>query len=431
MMSARLGFPFLLAFVVIDYLRPPDWIGPLAGTPIAIVAVLPVAVCLLGTLQRNVILDPVSVAMASIVAFAAAWVPFATNNFWAFQAFKFMLVAWIAMLAIATFVDRPARLRALLALLLAIFSVEAISALRSGGHGNNTYFGDENDLALGLNIALPFAVLGIGAVRGLVTKAALLAASVLLVAGVVASSSRGGLVGLAAAAGAAALISRRRLAVLLGMLLAVSALASLAPDAYWADMRTMFDPADVTREERVHQWHDARTVWRDNLWLGVGPGNVPWVMAAYEKYDDLAGRSMAGRAVHSAYFTVLPEFGLFGTALYVFLLGATATHCAVVIRRGRGQLAPAADPWARAILASGIACLTGAAFISVLLYPHLYYLAGLSMAVRSIGLGAAAPQPAQHVVAWAVPLPSPFDRGSASATRSTPFGVDPVRGLRS
>ena len=418
MMSARLGFPFLLAFVVVDYLRPQDWIGPLAGTPIALVAVIPVAMCLLGATQRKVILDPVSVAMASIVAFAAAWVPFATNNFFAFEAFKFLIVAWVLMLAIATFVDRPARLRALLALLLAIFSVQAISALRSGGRGSNTYFGDENDLALGLNIALPFAVLGIGGVRGLAVKAALVAASVLLVAGVVASSSRGGLVGLAAAAGALALMSRRRLAVLLGMLLAVAALASLAPAAYWDDMRTMFDPADATREERIHQWHQARTVWRDNPWLGVGPGNIPWVMSNYENYDNLTTRSMSGRAVHSMYFTVLPEYGLFGTALYVFLLGAAATHCAVVIRRGRGQSAADADPWARAILASGVACLGGAAFISVLLYPHLYYLVGLSMAVRSIGLGAAAPRVAPRAAAWAVPLPSPF-------------GVEPVRGLRS
>lgn len=430
-MAARLGFPLLLAFVVVDYLRPQDWIGPLAGTPIALVAVIPVAICLLGVLRREVILDPVSVAMGSIVAFSAAWVPFATNNFWAFQAFKFLIVSWITMLAIVTFVDRPARLRALLALLLGIFSVQAISALTSGGHGNNTYFGDENDLALGLNIALPFAVLGVGAVRGLATRVALLAASVLLVAGVVASSSRGGLVGLAAAAGAIALMSRRRLVVLLGMLLAVGALASLAPGTYWADMNTMFDPADATREERVHQWRDARRIWEDHRWLGVGPGNVPWVMAAYEKYDDLTARSLAGRAVHSVYFTVLPEYGLVGTALFLFLLGAMIKHCAVVIRRRRGPPVSDVDPWARAILASGIACLGGAAFISVLLYPHLYYLAGLSMAVHSIGRGAIARQPERRrSAAWATPLASASGPRAASAG-ATPFGVDPVRGLRS
>ena len=417
MTSARLGFPALLAFVVVDYLRPQDWIGPLKGTPIALVAVIPVAVCLLGALRRKVMLDPVSIAMTSIVAFSAAWVPFATNNFWAFVDFKILFVSWITMLAIATFVDRPARLRALLALLLALFSVQAISALRSGGHGNNTVFGDENDLALGLNVALPFAVLGIGGVRGLAAKAALLAASVLFVAGVVASSSRGGLVGLATAAGALALISRRRLAVLLGLLLAVATLASLAPDAYWADMRTMFDPADATRQERIGQWHDARRVWMDNPWLGVGPGNVPWVMAAYENYDNLNARSLAGRAVHSVYMTVLPEFGLVGTTLWVFLLSATAAHCAVVIRRGRRQPAPDADPWARALLASGVASLAGAAFLSVLVYPHLYYLAGLSVAVRSIGLGAAAPRTAQRAAAWAVPL-------------APPFSAEPLRGLR-
>jgi O-antigen ligase len=427
-MSARFGFPVLLAFVVVDYLRPQDWIGPLEEQPIALIAAIPLALCLLGTLQRNTVRDPVAIAMASIVLFSAAWVPFATNNFWAFQAFKFLIVSWIMMLAVATFVDRPARLRVLLAVLLAIFSIEAISALRSGGHGNNTYFGDENDLALGLNIALPFAVLGIGSARGLAARLALLAASALLIAGVVASSSRGGLVGLAAAAGAIALVSRRRLVVLFGLLAAVAALAWLAPAAYWADMGTMFDPADATRGERVHQWNDARRIWRDNPWLGVGPGNVPWVMAAYETFDDLAARSMAGRAVHSVYFTVLPEYGLFGTSLFVLLLGATAAHCAAVIRR-RSEPASDADPWARAILASAATCLAGGAFISVLLFPHLYYLAGLSMAVRSIGLRATDRAPSERGAAWATPLPPLFSRGAAALSGPKRFGVGPLRGL--
>jgi hypothetical protein len=428
-MSPRFGFPMLLAFVVVDYLRPQDWIGPLDGTPIAVVAVIPVALCLLGALRRDVILDPVSIAMGSIVAFSAAWVPFATNNFWAFQAFKFLMVSWITMLAIATFVDRPARMRALLGLLLAIFLVQAASAITSGGRGNNTYFGDENDLALGLNLALPFAVLGISGVRGIAPRLGLLAASGLLVTGVVASTSRGGLVGLAAAAGALALMSHRRVVVLLGMLGGLFALASIAPDSYWADMNTMFDPADATREERVHQWRDARRIWEDHRWLGVGPGNVPWVMAEYEKYDDLAARSLAGRAVHSVYFTVLPEYGLVGTALFVCLLGASAAHCGAVIRRRRANRSEV-DPWARAILASGIACLAGGAFISVLLYPHLYYLAGLSMAVYRVGLGATVSQPARAINRWAAPLPSPI-APAPMPTGPTPFGSGAVRGLGS
>ena len=170
-MARRLGFPLLLAFVVVDYLRPQDSIGALVGKPVAIVAVLPVAACLLASLRRPVLRDPVSLAMAAIVAFAAAWVPFATNNFWAFQAFKFLLVAWITMLAIATFVDRPGRLHKLLALLLAVFAVQALSALRTGGHGTNGYFGDENDLALGLNAAIPFAVMSLRVPRGSVARA--------------------------------------------------------------------------------------------------------------------------------------------------------------------------------------------------------------------------------------------------------------------
>jgi O-antigen ligase len=425
-MLARAGFPVLLAFVVVDYLRPQDWIGPLHAAPIGIAAALPLAACLAGSLSRETLLDPVSLAMGAIVAFAAAWVPFATNNFWAFQAFKFLLTSWITMLAIATWIDRPARLRTLLALLLVLFAVEAVGALLSHGRGINTYFGDENDLALGLNIALPFTVLGIGVARRPAIRLALGVAAAALVAAVVVSRSRGGLVALAAAAAATALMSRRRIRVFIAAALAVAAVAALAPQTYWDRMRTMFDPKDTTREERIHQWTDARRVWRDNPWLGVGPDNVPWVMAAYERYDDLTGRSLAGRAVHSVYFTVLPEYGVVGTSFYAALVGFAAAHCAGVVRRRRRDAAGDADTWARAILAGGVAILAGGAFISVLLYPHLYYLAGLSMAVRAIDRSAVVAPAPKRRAAWAEPLPP---LGSPARAAATPFRVGSVRGL--
>jgi O-antigen ligase len=407
--ASRLAFALTLLFVTVEYLRPQDWIGALARAPVAVAVAVPLLVCVAQSLRAGVLREPLVVVIGLLAAFSLAWTPFATNRFWAFETFKFLVLEGLAVVAIASFVDRPGRLRALLALLGVGFVVQALWALGHEGRGLTTHFGDENDLALGMNVALPFAVFGAFALRSRVARALLVVASGLFVAGVVTSDSRGGLVGLAATTGAVLVFARRRLAIGAALAAGVALLVALAPDSYWAEMRTMFDSNDATRTERIRHWEEAKAVWRDNALLGVGPGNVPWVIGHYENYDTKLTHSLAGRAVHSLYWTLLAEFGLAGVLLYGAFVVLLVRRC-LAMARAPDPPGVYAHAWARAIPCSLVAWLASGLFLSVLYYPHLYFLAALALAIGALQAPAAARgEPADAAGrapgrAWATPL---------------------------
>lgn len=397
-----IAFALTMGFVFVDYLRPQDWIGPLRTAPVAVVAAIPLLVCLVQRARARTLLDPGVVVLALLVAFCLAWTPFATNRFWSFQIFKFLALETLAVVAIASFVDRPARLAVLLAVLLVGFGAQALWALGHEGRGLTSHFGDENDLALGMNVALPFAVFGAFSMRRVWQRLLLLVVAGLFVAAVVVSDSRGGLVGLAATAGALLLFARRRLLTGGALAAGVLLLLAFAPAAYWTEMRTMFDSHDATREERVRAWEQARAVWRDNPVFGVGPGNVAWVVDRYETYDTRLTHSLGGRAVHSLYFELLADLGLAGIALYGSLAVLLLLRCRTI---ARGPDVAHAHAWARAAPCSLVALLASGLFLSVLYYPHLYLLVALTLAIPSLQAFAgdpAAAAPARH--AWATPL---------------------------
>jgi O-antigen ligase len=200
--------------------------------------------------------------------------------------------------------------------------------------------------------------------------------------------------------------ARRRF--LFGLALAVGAalLVAFAPAPYWADMKTMFDSQDVTRQERIRSWEQAQAAWRDNPVLGVGPGNVPWVLARYEKFDTRVSHSLGGRAVHSLYLTILAEFGLVGVVLYGAAVVLLVARCVGIVR---GPELPGlhAESCARAIICSLVAWLVGGAFLSVLYYPHLYFLIALAIATRGLQAGAGVPDIAARRRPWATRLALP------------------------
>ncbi|RIL01401.1 MAG: hypothetical protein DCC71_17840, partial [Proteobacteria bacterium] len=391
MATPRIAFAAVLAVTALEFVRPQDWIAPLARAPFGIASALLLLVLLLLWGRRDLLRDPIVRVLGVLPVVALAWTPFATNRFWAFQSFKILLIDWITVLALASFVDRPARLRALLGLLLAAFAAHGLYAIGHAGKGYNAWFADENDLAAGMCAALPFAVFALVAARGAWLRLATAAGALVLVAGVVASASRGGLVALVATGGAMLVFAKRRLAIAAAVAAAALLLALLAPPAYWADMQTMFDPADETRASRIQFWGHALAIWLDHPILGVGPGNAPWVIGAYESFDTQVGASAAGRAVHSIYFTLLPEWGLVGVALYGALGALFVARCVRLLRAPRTPELHA-QTWARALLCSAAACAAAGVFLSLLYYPHLYFLLGLALALEACS-AAASPAP--------------------------------------
>ncbi|MFK7894504.1 MAG: O-antigen ligase family protein [Myxococcota bacterium] len=393
------GFLCVGLYTVLDYGRPQDIIPGLSAIPLGLVVTALLAILLLRDSEFVPMDERIVRPFVLLLVFAAIWVPFAHNNYWAFQTFKQLLIEFLVVLAMLTYIRKPEDMQRFLNLWLWVMAFQACYGITHSGRGNGSFMGDENDFALAMNMALPFALFGCFAARSMIRKIILFVIALLCVAGVVAAASRSGLLGMIAAAGATMLMSSRRIAFgALGLVL-VGVTILLAPSGYWADMETMFDPRDSTRVERFRHWDGAERAFWDNPILGVGPGNIPWRIGEYEIVDDVVERSLAGRAVHSLYYTLLAELGLFGIFIYGWLTVILLSACRSVMRAPPDPRARL-DLYARATVASGAACLVSGAFISVLYYPHLYLLLAIGVTLwrlsrsgqnAEVGGGARAP----------------------------------------
>ena len=151
-------------------------------------------------------------------------------------------------------------------------------------------------------------------------KSCLFLVTVLGLGGVVATQSRGGFVGLVALLTTMYLRSSSKL--LLAFITIPFALLSVffVPQEYWNEMATIQNYNEGTGHERIKTWHIAMDAWLDppNFPFGRGYNNAPWLLGHYEpKFNQTVyGKSVAGRAVHSTLFQLLPDTGLAGLCIF-------------------------------------------------------------------------------------------------------------------
>jgi probable O-glycosylation ligase (exosortase A-associated) len=300
-----------------------------------------------------------------------------------------LLVAGV--LPSVTFLAERGRLSRFMRIWVGIQALTALVAIRSLGAGPGGFLLDENDLALSLAMGLPYAYfLSRSPLAGRLQRICCLTAAVMMAVGVIATNSRGGFLGLVGSALGILAYSKNRLRI--AVLLCAVALAALPlmPSAYLDRLATMNDPTDSTRVDRVYSWRRAWEMFENNPFLGVGAGNYPWRVAEYElkspEYNPSEGRLHGGRAAHSLYLTLLAELGLTGATVYGLMLLRTWRTIQSVIRGAHGATDQSAETielalFARAMGASLIAFLTAGAFISVLYYPHYWYLIGFVVSV--------------------------------------------------
>jgi len=382
-----------LAYAALEYGRPQDAIPGLEYARLSLLVSGLLGICVFQWSRRVPWFHAQLALYALILALMSAWVPFATNNFWAFKTTWVLIQTYLFTVALATFVDSETRLRQFSLLWVASGLFQAIWGTLHGGRGTGYFQGDENDFALSMCMILPFTLLPWSHLERVWQKGLCALSAVACVVGVVVSNSRGGFVGLLATAGLMVLLHPQRVRFAAIGASAATLLAVLAGPSYWQEMRTIFDEGG-TRADRVHLWGIAWKAYLDNPLIGVGPGNINWVIGEYEDFEP-GSKSHNGRAVHSLYLTVIAEMGTVGALLFLALLLANARDLRAVIRT-RGQArAPALDGYARAVACSIGAYLACGAFLSVLWYPHLYFLTGLTVALaRTSRAGRAEPAPA-------------------------------------
>jgi len=321
-------------------------------------------------------------------------VPLAANNYWAFWNTVTMVQTFVIYLGIVTFVDSERRLRASVRIWVGIHALLALHAMLHAGRGVGGFLGDENDVAMTLDMVVPVAFF-------LVVERSASARERLLMAGALLSvmmalpltMSRGGLLGLVAVVLYCTLRSPRKLMAVAIVLVLGLLLILYAPEGYQAKMETILweAPEDDSGAARIYEWKVGWNMFLDSPVLGIGPGNFPWRFSEYERTMRWQDRSLAGRAAHSAYVTLLSELGLLGIVVVAMMVIGGCRGMALLRRLARRAGNPSqlgsgmfSTSLSLALEGSLVGFLVASAFISTLYYPNLWVLLGFMETLRRL-----------------------------------------------
>jgi O-antigen ligase len=175
--------------------------------------------------------------------------------------------------------------------------------------------------------------------------------------------------------------------------------------AYIADMENMSNPNDPTRDERVWSWSIGWVMFKENPILGVGAGNYPWTNHLYAEKSPMwtpKRKILGGREAHSLYFTLLPEFGVVGTSVFIAILFMMYLRYRTMRRCFKARASPTDDEKRFNLLfitmmATVVAFLLTSTFISVLYYPPFWHLVGLLTAIYRVAIREVFPEAAPAV----------------------------------
>jgi len=257
--------------------------------------------------------------------------------------------------------------------------LSSLFVITHGGKGPGGPIGDENDAGLALSMAIPLCGYFLLSQKEVSKKIFFMIILLLLILGVISTASRGGLLSLIAALVGIVFISDSRFKILTIVFLIVLTVLPFVPSSYYSDMETISDTKDETRKDRILGWEKSLRMFYDNKWFGVGAGNWGWVIGQYETYADLLKqRSHASRAAHSIYFTVFPELGLIGGAVYFSII----INMLLMYFHKFNDFS--AEILKNSIIISVGVFLVGGVFLSVLYYPFLWYMLAMLVALDRV-----------------------------------------------
>ena len=246
-----------------------------------------------------------------------------------------------------------------------------------------------NDLALMINLLIPFAAALMVTSRRLLPRLVACGALLLGIAGVIVTFSRAGFLTLAAMGlvGLLALGRRRPLALLVAVVVLAVA-STMLPQGYFERLSTITNIESDTTGSAQGRWNDALVameVAARNPITGVGLDQN--VLALNQE------RGATWREVHNVYLQYAVDLGLPGLVLFLALFVSLFRTAGRVRRAGR-QLKGGRDA---AVAAGGVqvalVAFAVAAFFHPVAYQFYFFLAaGLALAVQNV-LRHAAPSP--------------------------------------
>ncbi len=321
------------------------------------------------------------------IGLLAIYVPFARNNFWAYQIVRNMVLMVPFLLSIIIVIDSRMRIITLFKILGAILVFIACYGLLHGGRGPGGIITDENDLCLFLVTFLPVIFFLFPQGGGMYAKMLYGAIIFLVLFTIVATFSRGGFVGLMAMGTVYWLFNKKKMLTLLFALLLGSVLFMYSGDQYRQEMSTVTDTKENTANARLLSWQAAWNMFKAHP-LGVGGNNFPVYFQDYQ--PEGLKRNMYGRQAHSLWFTLIPETGILGIVIYFLIIRMNIKDLFFLRKINDESGNVGADNFmsqlSTTLLASFAGFFASASFISVLYYPEFWYLTAIVVSVRNVAL---------------------------------------------
>jgi probable O-glycosylation ligase (exosortase A-associated) len=401
-----LPFRLLLIYLLFEFGRLQDGIPLIGKVQLPMLSLLGLGF-LLVTHRALTLREPTTKLFVVLLVFMGLHIPFAVNTFWSFHTARAMALTFIGYLGVISFVDSPRKYRTLINGWLAIHIVLAIYGLLHKGRGVGGWIGDENDFCLVLNMALPYAYFLTFSDDNITKKTLHLGMVVLFLATIMSTFSRGGFLGLVAVGLYCWFRSSRKLISGVLILLLALIVINFAPQGYWEEMGTIqkeYSGEIVgTGTGRQYSWNIGWKMFVANPVFGIGQGNFQWEFGRYEGDETFFGQSLAGRAAHSLYYTLMPELGLVGIVIFLGMNYYLFKNIAAVKRlfRARRNIMDGGDArflfhTACALEASLIGYLVTGYFVSILYYPSFWILVGFAVALRKVAFADDAKSVAAH-----------------------------------
>ena len=395
--GGSVAFWALLAFLGVLMLSPQSAFPALQPFRIAFLsagaAVFAYLVHRLGARQPLVEFTPAVKYVAAIVAWAIATLPF---SYWPGGSIAFLLEMYfktlVIFLLLGHVVDSGKRLRivasalALMTVPVALsgisnyFSGESIGSGRIFGY-NSPLAANPNDLALTLNLCLPFAIALFLHTRRLLAKVCLVAVIGLMVAAIIVTFSRSGFLtlGVVAIAYGWNLVRRGRAGLVVTVFVAAMSCAPFLPGHYWDRLSTITNIEADQSGSAQERWSDSiAAVKYISTHPIVGAGIGQNILAMNEARGDHWLR------VHNVYLQYGVELGLPGLALFIALLVTSIRDAGFAKRVGAYLRDSELFHLAEAVRIALLAYVLAAAFHPSGYHFYFYLPAGLALAVGAI-----------------------------------------------
>jgi len=398
--APRAAFYLLLFFLLFEYLRLHDVLPILKTIKVqtAVLAML-LLIVIAETGKGGVRLTRQDWLLLGFLGLASFTILTSTNNYYAYLYAYDLGLMLIGYFAITHILLNEADVKIFLSLLVGIHVYLATSVILGYEHtgfdaqgyltgftAGSNFLGDENDVALAMIVILPMVIYLFRQASSQGARLLWGIGSVIILLSIIFTYSRGGFIGLAALLLFWAVTSRNKVKAIGILLVALMLVVAVAPPGYWQRIETIQDTQSGTAQQRRDLWSAARRMFRDSPVWGVGGHNYGVLLPHYGlEFPDTRRPNLWGKAVHSLYFQLLAEFGLLGVLLIgsVILLNSRDLRTILSLSRDGGCSRPLGH-LAEALRGSWLGLLVAAAFVSVLTYPHLYYLTALTVVVRRL-----------------------------------------------